>query len=443
MDKYNLSELDFIEKLILIEKHLGRCNGLFYNPTPLFNSFDSIQIQKEASNMLKFVGLENYTAVITYSKTKQDIGGNIELDNSQNVFIYINYEYKGDNNKVLAILAHEICHKVLYVRHLYYPNITIENELLTDLTTVYIGFGRLSLNGCYSKITSTNKEIRDGKEYSIKTTQTNTIGYLSLNQFALAYNILYSLGYLNVQDKFFGLNDIAKKAVFSNIFSYEKPISYGNIKQTLKHIQKSEANLTNSIKVVETIIEKLKNDIKSKHLQYNNELVIPFKNTDEDSLVDNQLKAALALLKQHNSNCYDENDIANSYLIKLIDNFSNNKEIDYSCLLYVECPCCGYKSNKKLSENKTTFVKCPKCGYYFVWDGEKKKLNSNNDNSSNDKNDNTTKLKNKNYFDKIKMNIQNAYSIYGAKAIISFVVLVFVIPIFLLVSILLSIGIIR
>ena len=370
MSKYVLTEKDIISKLALIEKHLGKCKGVFYTPTPDFNSLDEIQIQKEASKMLKFVGLDNYIACLRYTDTQENTGGNIELDNSTNVFIEISKSLKGQNERVLAVMAHEICHKVLYVHKLYYPNVTTENEVLTDLATVYVGFGKLSLNGCYREYTSNKTEYKDGKEVNINTTHKETIGYLSLPQFAKAYNMVCKLGNYSKTDMLSSLNKHALGAVQSNPFYLDEPISKDYIRQTLKRVQTSDASLTNSIRIVESILDDLKSVVKSDHQKYNNDLVLPFDYGSDHQEVDCQFKAAEILAGYPNVLYENDKDKINQILKTLINNYEKLKGIDYSVLLNLECPCCGYKSSKPISENKSVFVRCPKCGYHFVWDAE-------------------------------------------------------------------------
>ena len=370
MSKYVLTENDIISKLALIEKHLGKCKGVFYTPTPDFNSFDEIQIQKEASKMLKFVGLDNYIACLIYTDTQENTGGNIELDNSTNVFIELSKSLKGQNERVLAVMAHEICHKVLYVYKLYYPNLSTENEILTDLATVYVGFGKLSLNGCYREYTSNKTEYKDGNEVTINTTHKETIGYLSLSQFAKAYNVVCKLGNYSKTDMLYSLNKHALGAVQSKPFYLDEPISKDYIRQTLKRVQTSDASLTKSIRIVESILDDLKSVVKLDHQKYNNDLVLPFDYDSDHQEVDCQFKAAEILAGYPNVLYENDKDKANQFLKTLINNYEKLKGVDYSVLLNLECPCCGYKSSKPLSENKSVFVRCPKCGYHFVWDAE-------------------------------------------------------------------------
>lgn len=73
MDKLkDLSLTNILSCLALVEKYLER-RSEFVNYTPN-NSFlprDIYSIQLEASSMMKFVGLHDYTAVITYEKKRK------------------------------------------------------------------------------------------------------------------------------------------------------------------------------------------------------------------------------------------------------------------------------------------------------------------------------------------------------------------------------------
>ena len=144
MSDIRLDERQVCAYLETIEKSLKRKNYKIYEHTPSFNSSDSIEVNKEARKMLDFVGLNNYIAVINYTQHSVNVGGHIELDDSNEVFIEISSNFIYDKESVLAVMAHEICHKLLYVHGLYYraPIPQIENEKLTDLATIYVGFGK-------------------------------------------------------------------------------------------------------------------------------------------------------------------------------------------------------------------------------------------------------------------------------------------------------------
>jgi hypothetical protein len=75
-----------------------------------------------------------------------------------------------------AILAHELTHHFLFNKNIGYPEI-IENERFTDFGTVFLGLGKLTLNG-YEPISWTVGQGEKKVKYTYK------IGYLSQNEMA-------------------------------------------------------------------------------------------------------------------------------------------------------------------------------------------------------------------------------------------------------------------
>ena len=98
-------------KYALIERHLEFGTMRFY--TPINKSFlgseGLINVQREASEMMRHAGLKGYMPVINFTGTKQGVGGNVELDNTEFVFIEIDKEICNNPDKVFAVMAHEIC----------------------------------------------------------------------------------------------------------------------------------------------------------------------------------------------------------------------------------------------------------------------------------------------------------------------------------------------
>ena len=361
MQNIHLTENEIYEYLEKIENALRKPTHQFYEPSPSFSSDDSVSVNKEAIRMLDFVGLSNYTAVITYVKTKQNEGGNIELDNGKDVFIEINSELLVDKDKVLAVMAHEICHKVLFVNGLYYrpPIPQIENEKLTDLATIYVGFGKLTLNGCYKEFTTEFKEPNK----IITTKHVERTGYLSLESFAIAYNAV-CIRY-GITSETNGLNKYAIDSVRrANIVSAHMP-SLSELKEILKKEQSLDAQQMKAIVILENSINKMKSKIISNHKKFYDDFITPFDyKTDK---IGNPFKA-IAVFNQYSTVTHSyEVDEDIELLNQAIDIISKNKEIDYSVLLNIECPHCGYKKDNALKEHKEYFLKCPNCGYFFLW----------------------------------------------------------------------------
>lgn len=374
MEDLQLTQDEILSKLALIEEYVKRTNYVFYEPSDTFDSNNTISVQKEAKKMMDFAGFDDYISVITYVDFYGKTGGNIELNDDKEVFIEINKQYKGNDDKTLAVLAHEICHKVLFAKGLYRP-ITIENEILVDLATVYLGFGKLSLNGCYNREVERDIDFQDGKLNINTTTHKETVGYLSLAQFAIAYCMVCACNGVKKADKMRGLSRFASKQVSSTILYYSvSPVKSKTLKNRLQEIQQVDAQLTNSIVVLEELITRIRKEIQKHHIQYWQDFVGSF-NLENDNIVsEKQLLANSVLNKYHAyyNELKDLNGILQHFCRNLIKN--NHQHFDLQnveeCLLDIECPHCGFKRAHALKENKRVFRKCPRCDYLFVWDGQ-------------------------------------------------------------------------
>lgn len=197
-----------LSKMALLEARLGQTTFPQFVPREKFDASDAVGIQKVARLMAAHVGLADLCFIITFAKQKDGIGGHIELNHaSKDVFVEIDNSYEGEES-VLAVLAHEIAHKFLHRRGISLPE-TQANEELTDLATVYMGFGKLSLNGC-----EVTKQRFDGNR---QTERTWKVGYLGLDQFALAYYIYVVAQQLTGEDAMDGLSVTASNALH-NVF---------------------------------------------------------------------------------------------------------------------------------------------------------------------------------------------------------------------------------
>ena len=372
MDKIDLTTDMILSELSLIEKHLGYTSMDFYSPQDSILT-DLISIQKEASRMMRFVGLVGYTPVITFTNTEEFEAGNIKLDDSKDVFIEISNKYRYRAEQVLAIMAHEICHKVLYINNLYYPNIRIKNEVLTDLATIYVGFGKLTLNGHYLYFKTTEKKRDYEGEKEIITHHKDLIGYLTSPTYASAYSLVCSRFNISEKDKYYGLSGNAQGYLNAVVPVFEIPITTKDIKETLKESQSIEAATTNSIVVLEEYIKYLRKRLKERHDTLYSDFNSQCTYTDED-LAKFQFSAQQLIYKYRNNKSYTFLKI-NSSLLKAISLFKANDEITLDDneleidLRAMTCPRCGYVDTSYLKENRTAFVKCPKCKHIFLWDG--------------------------------------------------------------------------
>lgn len=205
------TKTDIVRKLSVLEYVVAFNNYCLYEPSREFNSNDAVSVQKEASRMLRHLNMGQYLALISFVTEKPNAGGHIELndaDDSLNVFIDISIDIKGNNPAVLCVMAHEICHKLLHIRH-FRGATSDENEVYTDLAAIYSGFGRQILNGCHQEWTTVHT-VPEGTQ-TVK--HTNDIGYLEINNYAYAYILMNSLYGIPLNDWKIGLGENAKKAV--------------------------------------------------------------------------------------------------------------------------------------------------------------------------------------------------------------------------------------
>jgi len=211
-----MSYLPLIEKIKLLESELGQKTVHPILEPFKFDSANSLQVQMAGKKIAQHIGLTNLTFVITYATQKSNVGGHIQLDDSNDVFIEIDGTLKDDHEIVLAILAHEICHKYLYLHQLkLYPE--YENEMLTDAATIYTGLGKLSLNGCEKE--KVTRRFTGGT--TISTTTTNQVGYMNREQFAFVYRLICEMRNIPKSESIKYLSSEARDEVrnvsFSNV----------------------------------------------------------------------------------------------------------------------------------------------------------------------------------------------------------------------------------
>lgn len=180
-----------------------------YIPSRDFDPLDIVSLHKEASRMLTFVGLSGYHPLVE-NASLNNAAGDVHLNNNPAdtvLHIRLSKSITGNPDKILCVLAHEICHKLLQYYH--FPFLSgIQNECYTDVATFYVGFGKLTLNGAKEVIIDRKKIL------------TNTIGYLSDETLSLAYQIVQRRYCLND----IGLTSQGRDLSYASHFSVERNV---------------------------------------------------------------------------------------------------------------------------------------------------------------------------------------------------------------------------
>jgi len=248
-----------------IDKYITYCENLItkgvlfikdtYTP-PIKISFNKDSIERVADNMLEFLSLPKGSVKILIHYTCDDFwnvrGGNFfyhdpTIKNKENETDkgpgYYYYAYGSDKREIhlydrciyrpehlLAILAHEITHHFMNLNSIEAPT-QEENEILTDVLAIYLGFGKILSEG-YAPFKRT---WIGGDRYE-------KIGYLTLNAVFYVRNM-----YMN-RIKFEKNIERKKKKI---IQKYKKKIN-----KLKKHLTSIKSLYKDNISLIETLLKK-------------------------------------------------------------------------------------------------------------------------------------------------------------------------------------------
>ncbi len=178
---------DYIAKVVRLERAVGhKVHYRILEPFLLALGSGSdkyVEIQIAAKKIADFVGLAGLTFLIEPVPLGTGTCGRIELRaGSSDVFVQLSPDLFGFPEAILATLSHEISHKFLHVNGLSWGTGQADhyhNEVLTDITAVFLGLGKLMLNGRHAERVVT---AADGM-----TKHTREVGYLDASQLAFVY----------------------------------------------------------------------------------------------------------------------------------------------------------------------------------------------------------------------------------------------------------------
>jgi hypothetical protein len=351
-----LSPRKILDHLKDIERNIPKRTFSIYKPSDWLTSANlEERLYLETTKMAEFAGLNGFQIDVKYEKLKENVGGNISLNNSSEKVIRINIsdEFKGNVNATLAVLAHEICHKVLFVNGLYVP-LELMNEVYTDLTTIYIGFGELITKG-YCTI-STNQAYHQR--------MVHLLGYLTPETYKVTNEMILSIfGHTTENQEY---TDFYAEEAIKKWNKHEDKQSV--IKTFFIEKEEQMAQLHRNILLLEGLLNQCKQDMaydfdKTDESFYR----VPFANTDKLTY---PIAAFAAIYEME----FHQNSEYRSKLIQAIDSaiFSvyttyqegGNYEFKYD----FSCPFCGTKGKNEKNVDKITVIKCPQCKRHYTFD---------------------------------------------------------------------------
>lgn len=139
---------------------------------PRYNGGSIVATQKLATDIAAHYRLPITTVIVNYSE-KLNCPGRVELGAGNEFFVELQAIYRDRINSVAGILAHEIAHIFLHRYGASWGD-QKRNEILTDTTAAYLGFGVTIMNATFYQFTTGGKTPEMTSEY---------FGYLSPEEF--------------------------------------------------------------------------------------------------------------------------------------------------------------------------------------------------------------------------------------------------------------------
>ena len=170
---------------------------------------DALAVNEASKRLASHAGLRDLTFIVGIGRDGPETGGQVELTTGQDeVFIEVSKEAGAFGPSLVAVLAHEISHKVLFDRLIHQQGDDERlYELLTDVTAVYLGFGKLLLNG-YEYTSS-----KPGSAAGERSKRHVRLGYLRLDEVAFVHAMACCMRELRTQDWYLGLSPYARRTM--------------------------------------------------------------------------------------------------------------------------------------------------------------------------------------------------------------------------------------
>lgn len=170
---------NLIKSIELLSNNLDNKFYLFKNSFNLSSDFknnfySSINLKEKyehnlkelMEHMLLYIGMPYYGVDIEIiygnAKNQKDYSGRYinKSDIKKKIVLVLKESYS--LNTIISILAHEISHYFLYSRNIKLDDV-LENEILTDVCAIYLGFGSFMIDGYEKKITHYDNSILTSK----------------------------------------------------------------------------------------------------------------------------------------------------------------------------------------------------------------------------------------------------------------------------------------
>lgn len=351
MEPIYLSPRKILSYLKDLETKVPIINDGCYLPNYQNSFTTNTDLEEEAKSILNFVGLTECKPKCRFDKTDNGVAGFTKNNHSiYEIEITVNEDYRKNPKACSAILVHEICHKVIFLNGIdfKYPVPQEYNEIYTDLCTIYIGLGKVVLDG-----------------YIDTNTKCLKMGYLKVDMYRQTYNIIAKT--TNKYTILKGQEDINDPLLEEALTIWGTP---EDVKSTLK---KSFLKNEYSLAEVNRNILLLKQILNQVYIMHGNIFRKLSNEATELGIFGQILKnKPITLFSNIYESLFDHSEfekfsLAQREIYNLILAITDEyKDISIGALSYNElvCPNCGYTSKTNI-EDRDTIVKCPSCSIYF------------------------------------------------------------------------------
>lgn len=344
--RFDLTPRQILSHLRDIEKKVPRKEFRIYIPTAVADGMVTDHtLVVETQKMLNFVGLLGYELDVNYAKVADGTAGDCVNNGTEKVVhIHVSDSFKNDWKASVAVLAHEICHKVLFVKGLYSP-IDMTNEVYAELATMYFGFGELVLNGYQAN--------------------NHCLGYLKPDTYR-KINLLVCVIYGNIKSEILNLKDIDPLADTAIEIWEKDDDKQSLIKDCFKQTECQIAEYYRNILLVQQILNNMAEDVKIEFERWNR---IYFKDFPKSGY--SRLEAFSFIYDHYCARDFNSerisqlNDTLNDTLYALSSKYQEKRSLE---LKYdYTCPICGKSWKNKQNEKGISVQTCNGCGSHFTF----------------------------------------------------------------------------
>lgn len=352
-NRINLTPRQILSHLLDVERIAPRKEYHIYIPTKVSDSdITNDVLANEARKMIESVGLYNLEYDITYAKTAEGTAGYcLNNGTERSVHIQVSDVFRNNWKSSVAILAHEICHKILFFRGLYKPKpFEIMNEVYAELATIYFGFGEIILSG-----------------YN---TNNHCLGYLTADTFKNIH-LLVCVICGNIQSSVINLQDIDPLVDIAVDLWESEDDKRKLLKECFAKAEQQVAEYHKNIQLVEQILNQCKEDAKKEFERLDKVYFKDFNNAKRSSLETFLCIYDNFCLRDHHSNRIAKlNDVVCESLFNLYSSYQEQGNLELK--IYLTCPKCGLKKENKFIGERFVVLKCGKteCGIHCTYDTE-------------------------------------------------------------------------